>query len=148
MATVTLQQAKEWLRVDFDDDDDLIQGLIDAAEGWVETYTCHVLSPKDVVLKGRNGVCSDYCYLYPINNIPEEVVYETYSLFTQIYLRKGESTTINVGYTNVADIPKQLLTAVKKLVTYWYEQRDVYTVELPNDVQILVNQLRRAIAVV
>lgn len=148
MAAVTLQQAKEWLRVDFNDDDDLILGLIDAAEGWVETYTCHVLSPKDVVLKGGSRGCINDVYLFPINSVPEGVTYSVYALCTSFNLRRDEDVTINVGYTNVADIPKQLLTVVKKLVVYYYEQRDVYTVELPNDVQILVNQLRRAIAVV
>lgn len=36
---VTVEQAKQYLRVDHDEDDDLIESLIIAAREWAETYT-------------------------------------------------------------------------------------------------------------
>ncbi len=142
MASITLQQAKDWLRVDFDDDDDLIESLIESAEQWVETYTCHVLSPRDIVLNGTG--CAQSVYQYPINT--STVVGNTYSLFTDFTIPTGQTATINVGYANTALIPKPLITAVKKLVNYMYENRDTYTAELPTDVQVLINQYRRSVA--
>ncbi len=142
MASITLQQAKDWLRVDFDDDDDLIESLIESAEQWVENYTCHVLSPRDIVLNGTG--CAQSVYEYPINT--STVVGNTYSLFTDFTIPNGQTAVVNVGYTSSALIPKPLITAVKKLVAYSYENRDTYTAELPTDVQVLINQYRRSVA--
>lgn len=144
MASITLQQAKDWLRIDFDEDDDLIESLIESAEQWVETYTCHVLSPRDIVLHGTG--CAQSVYEYPINSVSDGVVGKSYSLFTDFTIPSGQTATINVGYANTALIPKPLITAVKKLVNYMYENRDTYTAELPTDVQVLINQYRRSVA--
>lgn len=151
MATaVTLERAKEWLRVDpdFTEDDDLIIGCIEAAEGWVETYTSHVLSPKDIVLHSERYACNRDVYLFPINNTPDGVTYDVRSLYTSYYLKANQSVTLNVGYANYADIPKQLIAAVMKLITYLYEARDAYAIDDNTDVKMLVNQLRRGIVVV
>lgn len=36
---VTLEEAKEWLRVDFEEDDSLIEGLVSAAEMYLQNAT-------------------------------------------------------------------------------------------------------------
>ena len=144
MASITLQQAKDWLRVDFDEDDDLISELIDMAQSWIEMYTCHCISKKTITING-NGKCKDI-YLYPISNIEEGIEYVEFSLYTEFKTVYGQSFSIEVGYDDIEDVPKPLIIACKKLITFCYENRDTYTAELPTDVQVLINQYRRSVA--
>lgn len=52
---------------------------------------------------------------------------------------------LQTGYATPTDAPAPLLEACYKLITYLYENRDMYENQLPTDVQMLLNQYRRAI---
>lgn len=141
---ITLQEAKDWLRVDDNADDTLITGLISAAESWVQTYTNHVLNPFTMTV----GDGCHEVYDFPLNVTAHSGSYEVEkrSLKSIFSVSKGSTVTISVGYATPALIPKDLITAAKKLITYMYENRDTYSAELPTDVQVLINQYRRNIA--
>ena len=51
--------------------------------------------------------------------------------------------TANVGYANKADVPSLLVDAAFKLLTYLSENRDLYSVGMPMDVQFMINKMRR-----
>lgn len=142
MSAVTLQQAKDYLRIDFDEDDTLIQGLIDAAEDWVSKYTNHVLSPTTKVYESGCYEVFDYPFVLTGGSCVN-----THATSTSFTVPSGETATAQVGYATANDIPPVLLLAVKKLVVYMYENRDVYQSGMPNDVQLLINRYRRFIAV-
>lgn len=148
MSAVSLTLAKQYMRIDPDytAEDELIQLMIDAAENMVEVYTSHVLTQRDYILIGAG--CEQDIFLYPIAEIAEGVKHYTHALYTSFDLRRDQSTTFKVGYANYKDIPKQLITAVLKQVTYQFENRDVYESALHTDVKVMIDQLRRAIVVV
>lgn len=58
---ITLAQAKEHLRVDFDQDDDLIEAYLRSAQDHVERHTSRVLTPREMEFScsgfpcGRDG---------------------------------------------------------------------------------------------
>lgn len=148
MSAVSLTLAKQYLRIDADytAEDELIQLMIDAAENEVEVYTSHVLTQRDYTLVGAG--CAQDIYFYPIADIAEDVKHHTYALYTSFDLKRDVSTTFKVGYASYEDIPKQLITAVLKQVTYQFENRDIYEAALHTDVKAMINQLRRAIVAV
>lgn len=139
---VTLQQAKSYLRVDFNTDDALIETLISTAEEWVSKYTNHILNPRTDTL----DVGCHEIYDYPLSYTAGDNFKVEKRSLKSIFEVKSGSVSLTVGYTSYADIPKTLITAVLKLVTYLYENRDIYTSDLPFDVQMLINQYRRSIA--
>jgi len=57
----------------------------------------------------------------------------------------AHTITVNVGYDDVNKIPSPLIDAAYKIMTYLHENRDMYPVGLPTDVQFLLNKYRRTI---
>lgn len=140
-----LTEAKAYLNVQDDADDELITSLITAAVQWVEKYTDYYLYQRSVVVDVYTS-----CYTtpaFPVNSVtPAGLTVKNYPLETRIsgLPYAGGQLTLDVGYANADNIPATLITACKKLVVYWYENRDIYMAELPMDVQMLLNQFRRS----
>lgn len=126
----------------------MIIGCIEAAEGWVETYTSHVLVQRDYTLIGNGCRDGQDVYLFPVESIPVGVKFYRNALCSTFWVKHDDSITFKVGYTTYDEIPKQLIAAVKKLIVYLYENRDAYAIDDNTDVKMLVNQLRRGIVVV
>lgn len=140
---ISLDDAKECLKVDFPDDDAIIERNIKSAVSMIEKYT-------DVYLYQRsenytlNG-CKLEVYDYPIvftGVLPTKQDNKAMSVI--IYGLDNSTFTANVGYADVTLIPQNLLDACYKMITYLYENRDAYTIGLPLDVQMLINQYRRS----
>lgn len=142
---ITLQQAKDWLVVDVDDNDELIQSLINTSEQWVQKYTCHILNPSTQVIEGTG--CNVEVYECPFSIVSSIGNYkvENRSLKSVFHIPEGSSVTLSIGYQSINDIPAPLITACLKLVTYMYENRDSYSIGIPIDVQGLINQYRRGL---
>lgn len=62
-----------------------------------------------------------------------------------IYAPANCVITLQTGYADPASAPAPLLEACYKLITYLYNNRDMYPTNLPTDLQMLLNQYRRAI---
>lgn len=145
---VTLHQAKDYLRIDFDDDDSLITDLIATATQWCEKYTDWALSVRDIDIAMIG--CQMSIYTYPIiitdvvNSNGDTVNYKVTQRPGKVIISAPEGSIIKatIGTTSY---PAQFDTAIKKLVVYLYENRDTYNMALPADVQGLINQLRRNI---
>lgn len=152
---ISIEQAKRWLQLDDVEDDDLdieIEGLITAAIDWVENYTSYRLWQRSISLP--NSKCDQKIALYPVtvtsikDKDNNDVEYKTYVMPTKLRIRCPLNSIINltVGFDTPADIPQPLIEAAKKWIVYMYENRDIYEAQLPNDIQMLINQYRRAIA--
>lgn len=146
---ISVEQAKAYLRVDFDTDDDLITSLIQTSVAWVEQYTCYRLFERVELFIAYN--CKTGLPYYPIevtsveyDGDEQDIVTKNRPLELVVECKKDSVITATVGYSDVADIPAPLLTACYKLITYLYENRDAYGATLPVDVQLLINQYRRS----
>lgn len=124
----------------FTADDTLIQGCIDAAEQWVSKYTNHVFGATDRVISKYTEI---YDYPVAVKSATGDYNLESCSLKTVVCPNSGVNVTVTVGYADLGNVPAPLVAAAKKLITYLYENRDIYPTELPFDVQVLVNQYRR-----
>lgn len=140
---ISLVDAKEYLRVDYADQDSVITRNIKSAVALIEQYT-------DVMLYERERTysllgCSLEIYDSPIQftgTLPTKTKQMAMSVI--VYGKSGETFTANVGYSDTNEIPQNLVDACYKMITYLYENRDAYSVTLPADVQMLINQFRRS----
>lgn len=139
---ITLEQAKEFLVVDFDDRDAEITRHIKSAIGYVETYTNVMLysRTKSYVLTG----CSLEIYDAPITFVTADLKTRQNVLSVTVIGQANDTVNATVGYSDVNDVPGQLIEAAYKLLTYLFENRDIYSAGLPWDVQMLLNQWRRS----
>jgi hypothetical protein len=51
--------------------------------------------------------------------------------------------TIDVGYTDPTLIPVDLITALKQIISYNYENRDMTKVDLPSNINMMLNNYKR-----
>ena len=156
---VSLAQAKMWLRVDLDYDyeDGLITALIKSAVNQVEQYTMQVLWQRTITeISDING--SLRLFNYPIISV-EEVYDKNFDVVdfeivdTQLYTdvicnRAGFNTVTYVAgydwnYDGGSDVPDDIETAIKEMITYLYENRDNPKQEMPKVVTYLLAPYRR-----
>lgn len=149
LSVISLEQAKEFLVVDFDDRDAEITRHIKSAIGYVETYTNHMLYSRAKVytILGSSGCTSRgsiEIYDYPIT-VNTTVSMTTHNVLSiTLFGTANQAINTTVGYNSVNDIPGQILEAAYKLITYLFENKDIYSAGLPWDVQLLLNQWRRS----
>lgn len=175
---LSLQSAKDFLRVDFDDDDDLITSLINAAVGLVEQQTSYRLYRRNEIIY----TTGKYCYTafqYPLNGATvinqdsaDTVVYtpkfyyetlrtiigwangfwywdswqEFFTNYTYTIHNSHTTTfilTLDVGYSDVSLIPTDLITAIKQIISFTYENRDMTKIDLPNNILMLISNYKR-----
>lgn len=141
---ISLDDAKLSLVVDYPDKDAEITRHIKSAVALIEQYTDVYLyeRPRTYALLG----CSLEIYDSPLTftgTVPTKTKQQALSVI--VYGKSGDTYTANIGYSNVADIPQNLIDACYKIITYLFENKDAYSVSLPMDVQMLVNQFRRSL---
>ena len=130
LSVVTLQDAKDFLRVDSDNNDDnnQITQMIKSACSLVERRTNHILYARD-----KNYLFQDYTayvYDYPINSIEApssnvtEKEFELYNIYDTT--NSNDTTlTLNVGYGSPSNVPDELKELVLNIVKfYYYEQEE------------------------
>lgn len=138
---ISLQSAKDYLRVDYSEDDAIITRLIKASVSRIEQYTNYKLYQREVAYNMYG--CELEIYDFPIT-LDTTLKTRQNVLSVSVFGREGDVINASVGYSVVADVPEDLLTACYKLITYLYENRDTYPVTLPADVQMLINMYRRS----
>src|SRR5690606_17084160 len=145
-----LEDAKDWLSVE---DDNHVSRLIKSAVDWVERYTGYRMYVRPETFR------TDGCGSTLVSGYPVEVVsvvdkngvgvnfceVDTPSGTVVKYGNGAYMITVNVGYRDVNKIPSPLIDAAYKIMTYLHENRDMYPVGLPTDVQFLLNKYRRTI---
>lgn len=183
---ITLQQAKDFLKVDFPDDDALITTIIGSAVDYVEQSTQYRLYNR-MEVDTSDGTYNVDLFQFPLNSVSiqtfdsadyPKVAIKRDPLRTSILFKGygmggsfgGFSGTdgliygdgldnfgggwfgsslplfnivMNVGYTDTSLIPFTLINAVKNLITYMYENRDLTGAAIPNNIAVQLAQFDR-----
>lgn len=164
---VSLDEAKSFLKVDFDDEDNLITSLIYSAVSLVEQYTQYRLYNRDeimhsdgtydvdimltplvsVVIKNLDGV-TQTVGIQKVNPVRTTVCFGRWN-YHNITISYGAASlplyniVCNVGYADTNDIPIPLITAVKEVISEAYENRISGKIELPSNIQMQLNPFVR-----
>jgi hypothetical protein len=140
---ISLQRAKDYLRVDldFNDDDVQIESMIKASLRFIEKRTNHIMFEQD---KTYMGVCQVKVYDYPINSIvttptPFNVNYSLFKIFPN-----DKEVVLNVGY-GVGEVPDDLIEAALQMIQIFYYQseKQVNTTLLPISVHEVLDIYKR-----
>jgi hypothetical protein len=145
---ISIQQAKDYLVVEDDFFDADIERLIETAITWIEKYTDHLLYERDEVIPLTS--CEQDIYTYPIaiTSVQKDSVDQTYTtvqkalrIVVKCQTWNGSVVNATVGYAS--NPPAPLVGAAYKLLTYLFENKDIYEATIPYDIQMLINQYRR-----
>lgn len=138
---ITLEAFKKRAQVDFDDDNEIMQEMLDSAIEVIEEYTSHSLRLKTIEYKSVGKPIT--IYQTPIEDIIVDGHHEIHQLIDGVVVDSpfGTRIVVSLGVSN----KKQLESAVYQLACYYYENREPDHVRLPVSVQLLVNQLRRGL---
>lgn len=143
---ITLERAKNYLRIDVDltDDDIEITSMINAALRFIEKRTNHIMFARDIVY--TQG-CQVKVYDYPINSIvttpaPYQVDFSTWVVFIDT-----KTVELNVGYENAEDVPDELIQAALQMIKVWYyeSEKQVNSTLIPESVKEAIDFYRRFI---
>lgn len=147
---VTLAAAKKHLRVDADDEDTLIEGIISDARAWVEDYTGQILVQRTVVeaidafdgrIRAWPITSIDSVSYRDADGVSTALAAETYTLFNArrparmvrtpslVWPTLGAGPgpvvmTMTAGYADPADIPRGLIRAMMFLIGGYYADRE------------------------
>jgi hypothetical protein len=129
---ITTQEAKDYCKIDYNDDNSIVDNMIEQARVWCENYIS-----KDIVAKQRiyfvpktNGQFD--LPFAPVNSIDEvkinDVVttdYEMVGLNNEtIEFNSGEATKVSVKYTTLGLSDNLLKQAMLQLISTYYENRE------------------------
>lgn len=139
---ISLEQAKEFLVVDFPDRDAEITRHIKSAISYIEKYTNVIMYERatEYVMTG----CSLEIYDAPISFTTTGLKTHQNVLSVTVAGKVNDVIQANIGFDDVADIPQDLIEAAYKMITYLFENKDIYSAGLPWDIQMLCNKWRRS----
>lgn len=135
---VTLTEAKNYLRVDYNEDDTLIQSLIDTAQSRLENYAGVAMTERKLAVFAYVGEFIELPY-YPIGTIERvqywdgngwvTMTYGDYLTFgittKKVYMVANNNMEYNFIYTcGYTTTPKPMKTAILKYVADLYEYRE------------------------
>lgn len=148
---VTVQEAKDWMKVDLTDDDTLITELITVARKQVEGYLCISLVPKNITAilnNSQGGIELPYGPVASITSVKDED--DVTLTETDDYVLQGEDYKtiktpydyLKVVYVTAANIEHK--TGVLQQILYLYENRgDVNAGQLSPMVKMTLKPYRR-----
>lgn len=144
---ITLQQAKDYLRIDSDDSDAEITRMIKSALSLIEKQTNILLYDRDKTYQYLNGAVR--VYDYPINST-EDTDHDVYNYglySTYCNTGTGTSITLNVGHDDQDEIDADLIEAALEMIDYWYYKNDgkANITLIPASVQAVIDLNKRFI---
>jgi len=137
---ISLSDAKDFLGVDDESRDKEITRMIDAALRYVEEHTGHIMYARDKTYRLR-GRTYKRVYDFPINSVVKGVdkdgvdvaltfgtnydlcEYEGYTEYYQID-SDAVSLVLNVGYTDVEEIPEPLIEAAYIYIGHLFDGKE------------------------
>jgi len=141
---VTLQEVKDWCRIDVTDDDTLITSLITAARIMCENYANLSFIKRTVTAKIKNGLGGFVAPYGPVISITSAKDSDNADIadfdFDNAY--DGRITVVyEAGYEA---LPQNLKTAVLNQISFLYENRGDIRLQsgLSEEAKLILNQVR------
>lgn len=164
LSVISLADAKNHLVVLNDDFyDKQITGIIRTAVNMIEQYTGYYFYPvtKSYQITSSKTEITDFPLAItgitdatgqPVSSFNVGISQGALATYVNYWqysdcANGNASIQANVGYNDPTDIPYQLIGACYKLITYLFENKDIYTATLPVDIQLMCNQLRRSCSI-
>ncbi|MBT2215839.1 head-tail connector protein [Virgibacillus dakarensis] len=134
---VDLEYVKQYLRIDYDDEDALIQGMIDASVVHAEAFTRRSLAPKTYELILNDYVGQVYLPNPPLISVDSVVNEYSTPIHYEVIEERGRAVvslspefdkaviTYQSGY---GELPKPIEQAILLLVSHFYENRETVIV--------------------
>ena len=146
---ISLERAKLYLKIDDDQTvtDDEITSMINSSLSFIEKRTNHIFKTRDkVYYKDCALVQQVKVYDYPIDNSVTEldIVYRPlYAIVPTV----NDMVTLTIGYTDVDDIPNELIDAALQIIKVWFyeSEKQVNTTLIPLSVMQAIDVNRRFI---
>lgn len=157
---VTLETAKDWLRVTSEDDDTIITSLITVARKRLERFTKRSLVNKTIVLTGNLKDMFKLPYA-PVNTISQVRVLEGQAISTGVnewevldgdewqeigyydkHFKPFYEAVYEITYTTLGDSDAGLLTDLKRVLLWLYENRGDDSDAMPQDLMSNAKQLK------
>lgn len=123
---LTLEDAKAFLRVDFDDDDTLITDLISQSRDLIEQYTNRSLVDSEIKLTAskRQSIILPFGLVSTVVSVKDTETQEDLEFkWDGLYLSYVSDNTTLIDYTTVANNTQGLMLGWKEIVSYFYENR-------------------------
>ena len=154
---VTLEEVKEWLRIDIDEDDDLVTSLITAARVTLEHYLNQSLIKRTVTTVINNSCGNQFLPFQPFDELisisdcsGDSIAEGSYTLIGNQFKRLVDPCEDNITLvytTGLDEISQALKTGIKQQVAFMYENRgddtkDIYTAVSPMVKSILKSYRR------
>lgn len=133
---VTLNEAKLWLKVDFNTDDALITELISAARKFIEDFTGRSIVAGTVTVEETESLRLPLPTHGQVTNVTLDGVTTTSYYISGQSVKKITFTAAGVyrvTYQTEANTDQAIKTIIKKIVAHHYENRNLET-PLPYDV--------------
>lgn len=156
---ITLDEAKAWLKVDFDAENGLIEGLIMAAREVAEHHTNRLFITQQLTeMFPAETTClrlgsGNVQALVSVSVAGEDLEVEDYQLTETdlghaVILTTAPATAPKVVYTagygdTADDVPAVIKQAMQLMITDWYENRADKVKRLPTASENLLNKVRR-----
>ncbi len=142
---ISLDRAKLYLKVDAgqSETDAEITQMINSSLAIIEKRTNHIFKTKDkVYYKDCELVQQVKVYDYPIQDAPTDtIVRPLYSIVPTV----NDVVTLEVGYTDVDDIPTELIDCALSIINFWFYNSETKGAEnsIPKFVEMTLDQNRR-----
>ena len=136
-----LEDFKDYSRIDFDTDDNLIELFLKSARQNIEQYLQKSLGIRTINLIALNLPKN---YKLPFGPI-ESITTEGYNLFGDLLKEGGKE--INITYVSNASLVNEAIKqAIYRQAYHYYENREANTKpDLLNEVKLLVNPYKRIV---
>lgn len=144
---ISLETAKTYLKIDAgqtETDNEIVQ-MISSSLAYIERKTNHIFKTKEkVYYKDCSLVERATVYDYPINTAIEGVEVR---LNKSIVPTAGGFVTLNIGYTNIEDMPTELIDCALSILNFWFYNSETKGADnsIPKFVEMTIDQNRRFI---
>jgi len=143
---ISLSEAKNYLRIDLDftEDDDDLQMMIESALEYAENFTNHLVFEREKTYYRSAEQKRITIYDYPVNSDLADRKALHFSLRHEF---DEDKITLSVGYNDPKDVPRAIINASLQMIDNWYynHEKEANTSVIPEGAKELLWSYKRGI---